>query len=191
LVPLGVETDPAAPADIERVRAYYRLPERYFLFVGTVEPRKNLRGLVAALALLPEPLPLVVAGAEGWGDSGVEVGDGVRFLGFVPADDLGPLYAGADVFCYPSEREGYGLPVLEAMAQGTPVVTSRGTATEETAGDAAVLVDPLDPADIARGIDEAQSRRRELSAKGVARAQRRSWSHSALLTAAVYRELAP
>jgi glycosyltransferase involved in cell wall biosynthesis len=191
LVPLGVETDRAAPEDVTRVRSHYDLPERYFLFVGTVEPRKNLRGLVAALALLPEPLPLVVAGAEGWGDSGVEPGDGVRFLGFVPADDLGALYAGADVFCYPSEREGYGLPVLEAMAQGTPVVTSRGTATEETAGNAAVLVDPMDPADIARGIDEAQRRHRELAAKGVARAQRRSWASSAAATAAVYRELVP
>ena len=73
----------------------------------------------------------------------------------MPAADLGGVYAGADVFCYPSEREGYGLPVLEAMVQGTPVVTSRGTATEETADGAAVLVDPHDPADIARGIVEA------------------------------------
>ena len=76
------------------------------------------------------------------------------------------------------------------MAQGTPVVTSRGTATEETAGDAAVLVDPMDPADIARGIEEAELRHIELSAKGLARAQRRSWASAAALTAAAYRELA-
>lgn len=191
LVPLGVETEPAGVADVARVREHYGLPDQYFLFVGTVEPRKNLRGLVAALALLPDALPLVVAGAEGWGDTGVDASDDVRFLGFVPGEDLGPLYAGAEVFCYPSEREGYGLPVLEAMAQGTPVVTSRGTATEETAGKAAVLVDPLDPADIARGIDDARHRHRELAAKGLARAQRRSWAESASLTAAVYRELVP
>jgi glycosyltransferase involved in cell wall biosynthesis len=113
----------------------------------------------------------------------------VRFVGFVPDADLAGLYAGAEVFCYPSEREGYGLPVLEAMAQGTPVVTSRGTATEETAGGAAVLVDPLDPDDIARGIVEARAHRSTLSEKGVARADDASWSETARLTADAYREL--
>jgi glycosyltransferase involved in cell wall biosynthesis len=191
LVPLGVDIEPATPEDVARVRRLYELPERYLLFVGTVEPRKNLRGLVAAVAMLDDPLPLVVAGSEGWGDIGLDQAAAatVRFLGFVPSDDLSSLYAGADVFCYPSEREGYGLPVLEAMAQGVPVVTSAGTATEETAGGAAVLVKPTDPADIARGIDEAIHRRAELSAKGVGRAHKRSWSRTAALTAAVYREL--
>ena len=190
LVPLGVETERANAYEVARVRQLYRLPERYLLFVGTVEPRKNLKGLVAALEHLPDAPPLVVAGADGWGDTGLEDVDHVRFLGFVAAEDLSGLYGGASVFCYPSEREGYGLPVLEAMAQGTPVVTSRGSATEETAGKAAVLVDPMDPADIARGIDEAERRRGELSAKGLARAQRRSWASAAALTAAAYRELA-
>ena len=190
LVPLGVETERADDVEVARVRQLYRLPEEYLLFVGTVEPRKNLKGLVAALAHLPRPPLLVVAGVDGWGDSGVSESEQVRFLGFVPSDDLNGLYGGANVFCYPSEREGYGLPVLEAMAQGTPVVTSRGTATEETAGNAAVLVDPMSPADIARGIDEATRRRSELSAKGLARVQRRSWAMTATLTAAAYRELA-
>jgi len=190
LVPLGVGTERADDAEVARVRQHYRLPEHYLLFVGTVEPRKNLKRLVAALEHLPEPQLLVVAGAEGWGESGVTESEKVRFLGFVPADDLSGLYGGASVFCYPSEREGYGLPVLEAMIQGTPVVTSRGTATQETAGSAAVLVDPVDPHDIARGIDEALRRGSELSAKGLARAQRRSWATTATLTAAAYRELA-
>lgn len=189
LVPLGVDTERASPADVARVRALFGLPERYLLFVGTLEPRKNLSGLTAAIGLLDEPLPLVVAGADGWGDLDIEPACDVRFLGFVPNEDLDALYAGAEVFCYPSEREGYGLPVLEAMAQGVPVVTSVGTATEETAGTAAVLVQPKDPADIARGIAEAQRRHAELSAKGVAHALKRSWSHTASLTAAVYREL--
>lgn len=191
LVPLGVETDRADEAEIARVRARYRLPAEYLLFVGTVEPRKNLRRLVEGRARLAGAPPLVVAGAEGWGDSGVSTDTpDVHFLGFVPADDLGGLYGGAMAFCYPSEREGYGLPVLEAMAQGAPVVTSRGTATEETAGGAAVLVDPHDSDDIGRGIAEALERRRELSAKGLAHAQRRSWHRTAALTAAAYREVA-
>jgi glycosyltransferase involved in cell wall biosynthesis len=130
-----------------------------------------------------------VAGAEGWGDVAMPEGGDIRFIGFVPAADLGGLYAGAEVFCYPSEREGYGLPVLEAMVQGTPVVTSRGTATEETADGAAVLVDPSDPVDIARGIAEASARRETLAVEGVARADRATWRKTAQLTADAYREL--
>jgi glycosyltransferase involved in cell wall biosynthesis len=189
-VPLGVEIEHATPADVLRVRALYRLPERYLLFVGTVEPRKNLRGLAEAIALLDDPIPLVVAGAEGWGDAGVDLDGPVSFLGFVPNDDLWALYAGAFVFCYPSNLEGYGLPVLEAMAQGTPVVTSIDTATEETAGGAAVLVDPTDVADIARGITEAVARHDELAVLGRERASNATWKHTADLTVAAYRELA-
>lgn len=189
LVPLGVDVAKVDAAEAARVTALYRLPQRYLLFVGTVEPRKNLRGLAEAVALLEDPLPLVVAGAEGWGDIAMPPGGDVRFIGFVPAPELAGLYAGAEVFCYPSEREGYGLPVLEAMAQGTPVVTSRGTATEEAAGGAAVLVDPQNPSDIARGIAEASADRDSLAAKGLLRADRTTWRETARLTADAYREL--
>ncbi|CAB4883443.1 unannotated protein [freshwater metagenome] len=188
-VPLGVDIELAAEHDVTRVRALYRLPERYLLFVGTVEPRKNLRGLAEAIAMLDEPLPLVVAGADGWGDAGADLDGDVQFLGYVPNEDLAALYKGAYVFCYPSELEGYGLPVLEAMAQGTAVVTSSDTATEEAAGGAAVLVDPTDPSDIARGISEAISRRVELGVLGHRRAARATWKQTADLTAAAYREL--
>ena len=189
LVPLGVESSRADAVETARVRALYRLPERYLLFVGTVEPRKNLRGLVEAVGRLDDPLPLVAAGSDGWGDVAIPSAGDIRFIGFVPSADLGGLYAGAEVFCYPSEREGYGLPVLEAMAQGTPVVTSRGTATEEAAGGAAVLVDPLDSDDIARGITEARALRPSLSEKGLERADQASWAETARLTAEAYREL--
>lgn len=188
-VPLGVEFEQASPLDIDRVRAEYRLPERYLLFVGTVEPRKNLRRLAQAVARLEEPLPLIVAGAEGWGDANVGLGDNVRFLGFVPKTDLWALYAGAHVFCYPSVHEGFGLPVLEAMAQGTPVVTSGDTATQEAADGAAVLVDPNDIDDIARGITEAGVRRAELSTKGRHRVAQATWHNTAELTLAAYGEL--
>jgi glycosyltransferase involved in cell wall biosynthesis len=135
------------------------------------------------------PGPLVVAGADGWGDVGtVDHGD-TLFLGFVPDADLAPLYAAATVFAYPSEREGFGLPVAEAMAQGAAVVTSAGTSTEEVAGGAAVLVEPLDVDDIARGIVEAADRRSELGAAARRRAGELTWERSAALTLAVYREL--
>jgi glycosyltransferase involved in cell wall biosynthesis len=157
--------------------------------VGTIEPRKNLHRLAAAVARPEVTLPLVVAGAAGWGDSGLD--PDTLFLGFVPDADLAPLYAAATVFAYPSEREGFGLPVAEAMAQGTVVVTSGGTSTEEVAGGAAVLVDPFDEVDIARGIVEAADRRDELAGPGRARAAELTWAAAADRTLAVYRELSP
>jgi glycosyltransferase involved in cell wall biosynthesis len=136
------------------------------------------------------PGPLVVAGAEGWGDMGIEDPGDTRFLGFIPDADLAPLYAAATVFAYPSEREGFGLPVAEAMAQGAAVVTSKGTSTEEVAGGAAVLVDPFDVDDIARGVVEAADRRAELGPPARRRAGELSWTSSAERTLAIYRELA-
>lgn len=187
-VPLGVDVDPVTPEAIDRVRRRYRLPAEFVLFVGTIEPRKNLRRLTEAVGRREVPLPLVVAGASGWGDHGLE--RDTLFLGFVPADDLAPLYAAATVFAYPSEREGFGLPVAEAMAQGTPVVTSSGTSTEEVAGGAAVLVDPFDVDDITHGLLDAIGRHSELGAAGRVRAAELSWSVTADRTIAVYRELA-
>jgi glycosyltransferase involved in cell wall biosynthesis len=100
------------------------------------------------------------------------------------------LYASASALCYPSLREGYGLPVLEAMAQGTPVVTSRGTSTEEVAGNAAVLVDPLEVESIAAGIVEALDRAAQLAVLGRVRAASCTWAAVAARTAAAYREAA-
>jgi glycosyltransferase involved in cell wall biosynthesis len=159
----------------------------YVLAVGTLEPRKNLARLASAAERLGAELRVV--GARGWG--GVEVGgNGVRWLGYVPDEELARLYRGAAVFAYPSLYEGFGIPVLEAMRCGAPVVTSAGTVMEEIVDGAAELVDPLDPASIAAGIERAQSRREELAAAGLERAKRYTWAAAAEATAAVYRELA-
>ena len=189
LVPLGVDAVEVGDGERERVRRKYRLPSEFVLFVGTLEPRKNLARLAAAMQQPGMPGPLVVAGAAGWGDVGVVDRGNTLFLGFIPDADLAALYASATVFAYPSEREGFGLPVAEAMAQGVAVVTSQGTSTEEVAGGAAVLVDPFDVDDIARGVIEAASRRTELGALGAARARQLDWRTTALATLAVYREL--
>ena len=155
----------------------------YVLAVGTLEPRKNLGAAIQAARLAG--VELRVAGASGWGDVPVDgwVGE--------PSDaELAALMRGARCLVYPSLYEGFGLPVLEAMACGTPVVTSRGGATEEVAGGAAVLVDPRDPASIAAGIDEAGRRRRELAAVGRARAAMFTWRRSADIVEDLWRELA-
>lgn len=191
LVPLGVDIVAVSDSDVERVRRKYLLPPEFVLFVGTFEPRKNLARLAEAMRRPGLPGPLVVAGADGWGDVGVVDHGSTLFLGFIPDADLAPLYAAATVFAYPSEREGFGLPVAEAMAQGAAVVTSAGTSTEEVAGGAAVLVDPFDVDDIARGLIEAADRRVELDALGRSRAASLTWEQSAARTLAVYRELAP
>ena len=161
-------------------------PGDYVLAVGTLEPRKNLSRLAEATRRLG--VELRVVGAPGWGH--VELGEGVRRLGRVPDEELARLYRGARCLAYPSLYEGFGIPIVEAMASGTPVVTSRGAATEEVAGGAAVLVDPLDPAAIAAGIEEAEARRDELVRAGLVRARDFGWKDVARRTVAVYREAA-
>jgi glycosyltransferase involved in cell wall biosynthesis len=155
----------------------------YVLAVGTLEPRKNLAAAQQAARRLG--VELRVVGDRGWGDVDVD-----GWLGRVTDERLAELYRGARCFVYPSLYEGFGLPVLEAMACGTPVVTSLDGATEETAGGAAVLVDPRDPAAIAAGIDEAGSRRDELVRLGLERAVRFTWERMAERTSEVYREAA-
>jgi glycosyltransferase involved in cell wall biosynthesis len=175
VIPNGVAEDfsldgPAAEGD-------------YVLTVGTLEPRKNLARVEEAARLAGAELRVV--GARGWG--GVQA---AGWLGRVSDDELARLYRGATCVVYASLYEGFGLPIAEAMACGTPVVTSRGGATEETAGGAAVLVDPYDPSAIAAGIAEAVERRAELRRLGLERARAFSWDEAARATVEVYREVA-
>ena len=187
VIPWGVTPQPVGAADVARVRARYQLPERFVLFVGTLEPRKNLPRLAEAVATLDPSLPLVVAGAPGWGDA-EPFGGHVQFLGFVNAADLAALYVAATVFAYPSLQEGFGLPVAEAMSYGTPVLTSAHGATAEVAGGAAVLVDPEDPAAIGAGLQRAFADADSLRARGRARAAELTWERAATDTITAYRD---
>lgn len=191
VVPWGVDARRVTDADLARVRTTHALPAEFVLFVGTLEPRKNLAGLVAAMRSVPE-LPLVVVGADGWGDAvprDARSAD-VRFVGFVPDADLRPVMQAATVLAYPSLQEGFGLPVLEAMAQGTPVVTSRGSSTEEVAGSAAALADPSDAASIAAAIQQVLADRGRWSRLARERAGSFSWAATVEATIAAYREVA-
>ncbi len=155
----------------------------YVLAVGTLEPRKNLDRVVEAARLAG--VELRVVGARGWG--GVEA---PGWAGRVTDADLATLYRGARCLVYASFYEGFGLPVLEAMASGTPVVTSKGGATEEVAGGAAVLVEPSDVEAIAAGIREAIERSHDLVPRGLQRARGFTWQRAADELEALWRELA-
>lgn len=172
----------------------------YLLYVGTVQPRKNLVRLIDAFAQVargysasaPRPLQLVIAGKKGWLTQAIEqravaagVVERVHFVGYVADDDLPALLSGALAFVFPSLYEGFGLPVLEAMACGTPVLTSSTSALAEVAGDAALLVDPQDTQALAAGlaqlVDDA-ALREQLRQRGLARAAGFTWERCAVET---------
>jgi alpha-1,3-rhamnosyl/mannosyltransferase len=177
---VGPAFEPAGP----------REPGDYVLAVSTLEPRKNLDRLVEGFRRARlDGCELRVVGARGWG--GVAVGgERVRWLGHVSDSELARLYRGARCVAYPSLYEGFGLPVAEALACGSAVVTSRAPALLEVGGDAVVAVDALDPDAIAAGLQEAERRRRELGRLGPARAARFSWREAARLTIELYRSVA-
>jgi glycosyltransferase involved in cell wall biosynthesis len=187
------------PEAIAAVRARYGLPNRYLLFVGTIEPRKNLTRLLAAFeTIYREDLSdgLVIVGKRGWlyGDFFARleqspVKHAVLFPGYVMDEDLPGIYAGAQALVFPSLCEGFGLPVLEAMACGTPVVSSSASSIPEAGGEAALYFDPTDTAEITattrRLLREADLQDR-LRTRGLAQAARFSWGLAATATEAVY-----
>jgi glycosyltransferase involved in cell wall biosynthesis len=167
------------------------VPGRFVVAVGTIEPRKNLARLLAAWTRVRRDLPdwtLVLAGPRGWGPELPET-EGVVLTGWVGDETLPGLLAAADVFCYPSLYEGFGLPPLEAMAAGTPAVVARYSAAEEVVGDDSVLVDPLDVEDIAAGIARLatdEGLRSRLVLGGRARAAGFTWESCAKATLEAY-----
>jgi glycosyltransferase involved in cell wall biosynthesis len=216
VIPLAADARlaPQSAAEIARVREKYALAERFVLYVGINKPHKNLATLLDAWARVERDAMLVVAGAwdvryapgggrQEAGGRRQEAGGGwqskienrkskIRFIRDVDDADLAALYAGATAFVMPSLYEGFGLPPLEAMASGAPVICSNASSLPEVVGDAALLVNPRDAEDIARAIthvlDDA-ALRDELRAKSLARAAQFSWERTAEMTLAVYREI--
>ncbi len=191
------------PAAVGAFRRSHHLPERFILFVGTLEPRKNLRRLIEAFARLAADdadLRLVVVGASGWLTSDLaplvqrlNLNERIIFMGYVADDELPRYYQAATVCCYPSLYEGFGLPVLEAMACGTPVVTSRTSSIPDVTGDAAILIDPTDTDAIAGALHAvltSPERRVAMRAAGLARAATFSWERTAAATLDVIRRAA-
>lgn len=189
------------PKEAEAARVRYGLKRPYLLFVGTIEPRKNVDLLLDAYGDLPasvrEEFELILAGPPGWAQSETmarlrQPTPGIRYLGYVAEQDLAGIFAGATAFVYPSLYEGFGFPVVQAMAAGTPVITSRVSALPEVAGDAAVLVDPRSEGelrDAMRDILTAPTRREHLIGLGRSNARRFTWPECARQSLRFFQEV--
>ena len=200
VIPHGVSVQEVTASQIDLFRTAYGLSRPYVLWTGTREPRKNLPGLLHAFSRIAGEFPqldLVLVGPSGWGDDAVErqliqaIGTSrVHVLGHLAQDTLQQAYAGARAFVFPSYWEGFGLPVLEAMAHSVPVVTSLGTSTAEVAGDCGILVEPSDPDQIAAGLRRVLGREHDhFALAGYERAQTMTWKACAKAHLRVYQQV--
>lgn len=202
VTPLGYDAEqfhPYTQQEINAFRTQHDLPERFWLFVGTLEPRKNLVTLLNAYAQLPEneQLPLILGGGKGWMVDEIfatierhGLSDRVSHIGFIPTADLPLWYNSAELFVYPSVFEGFGLPVLEAMACGTPVITSNVSSLPEVAGTAGLTLPPNDVSAWSDALSRAYhdgSWRETTQIQGLARAKQFTWERTAQLTVESYR----
>ena len=200
VVPHGVDPLPRfSPEQLSAFRQERRLQRPFLLHVGALQERKNINRLVEAFERLPNELLLVLAGSSGYGSE--QIADRIAAsparerivqLGYVGGEAKAKLYRSAHALAFPSLDEGFGMPILEAMSAGLPVVTSNCSAMPEVAGEAAVLVEPHDSEAIAEGLQriiEDEALREELCRKGLARAADFSWRQTAVKMLALYREL--
>jgi glycosyltransferase involved in cell wall biosynthesis len=199
VVPHGIHPPATTSQDVTAFRRRHGLDAPYILWTGTREPRKNLTVLLKAFSRLAPALPdvhLVLVGPAGWGEDGLGAADPavrqrIHSLGRLPRAELEAAYAGASVFCFPSLWEGFGLPVLEAMAHAVPVVTSAVSATAEVLGTAGALVDPRDPDDVAAAVVQALGPDgASWAEQGRQRSAAFTWTEAARRTGEVYRRAA-
>jgi glycosyltransferase involved in cell wall biosynthesis len=204
VTPLGYDPDiyqPLAQGKIEAFRKLKQLPQRFWLFLGTLEPRKNLVTLIEAYARLPENerLPLILAGGKGWLTEPIFVAiekhglsDAITTTGFVPTDEIALWYNSAELFIYPSVFEGFGLPVLEAMACGTAVITSNVSSLPEVAQDAGKTLAPHEVEIWVEALQQAyhdSNWRKASRQRGLQIAQTFTWQQTARLTVEAYRKV--
>lgn len=197
---IGGEMKPLPPDRVAEFRRERELPEEFFLFLGTLQPRKNLETLLRAYAMIANEVawPLIVAGAAGWQYDRtfglvrqLGLSERVRFVGYVAGDELPLWYNAATVFVYPSLYEGFGLPVLEAMACGTPAIASNTSSLPEVVGDAGLTIDPTDTRALASAmlaVARDGDLRQQLGQRGRERAREFGWRRTAELTVEVYRQ---
>jgi glycosyltransferase involved in cell wall biosynthesis len=188
--------------EVNKMRQKYSITKPYILYTGTLEPRKNILGILESYVQLPEDLrnsySLVLAGGKGWLDDEIknrldELKDyDIITTGYVPDEDLPAIYSGASVFVYPSHYEGFGMPPLEAMACGVPVISANNSSLPEAVGDAGILIDADDTKGLAKNVERVlrdSALAKEMSEKGLKRAKKFTWESSAATMLKVINEV--